>query len=240
MRFINVLRRKMEDNSGNRTPIIAFLGDSVTQGVFEVYQKDDKMEVVFDSLSAYSEKVKELLALLYPTAPVSVVNLGVNGSSATAGYESLKRDVLAFRPDLLIVCFGLNDSNLELEGIDTYKNALQNIFRTAKEANIETIFMTPNMMNTDSSKVSPGDILESLAELFAKRQKEGIFDAYMDVAREVCQEENVVLCDCYAIWKRMYECGVDTTKLLSNGLNHPVRKMHELFAWQLVNTILNY
>ena len=239
MRFVEVLKRKMKDNQGTRTPIIAFLGDSVTQGVFEVYQKDNKMEVVFDSLSVYSEKVKELLAMLYPTAPISVMNAGVNGSSAVAGDERLKRDVLAFNPDLLVVCFGLNDSNAEMEGLDTYKEALRNIFQTAKQEKIETIFMTPNMMNTDSSKVSPGDILEPLAELFAKRQKEGLFDAYMDAARAVCQEENVTLCDCYAIWKRMYECGVDTTNLLSNGLNHPVRKMHELFAWQLVHTILN-
>lgn len=239
MRFVDVLKKKMEDNSGTRTPVIAFLGDSVTQGIFEVYQRDDKMEVVFDSPSAYSEKVKEILALLYPKAPVAVMNAGVNGSSAPAGYERLKRDVLVFHPDLLVVCFGLNDSNREKEGIDIYKEALRNIFVTAREAGIETIFMTPNMMNTNSSRVSTGDILEPLAEIFARRQKEGVFDAYMDAAREVCREEQVILCDCYAIWKKMYKGGVDITNLLANGLNHPVRKMHELFAWQLIHTILN-
>ena len=98
--------------------------------------------------------------------------------------------------------------------------------------------MTPNMMNTDSSKVSPGSILEPLAEVFAKRQNGGVFDAYMDAARLVCAEEKIALCDCYRIWKNMYDCGVDTTNLLSNGLNHPVREMHDLFAWQLVHTIL--
>lgn len=239
MQFVELLKKKTADNPGTRTPVIAFLGDSVTQGVFETYEKDKKMQVVFDSTSAYSEKVKELLAMLYPQAPVSVMNAGVNGSSAVSGYERLKRDVLAFSPDLLVVCFGLNDCNEELEGLETYKTALQNIFTTAKMAGIETIFMTPNMMNTHSGKVSPGDILEPLAEVFAKRQLEGVLDAYMDAARQICQEENIILCDCYAIWKRMYESGVDTTNLLSNGLNHPIRKMHELFAWQLVQTILN-
>lgn len=239
MRFVDVLKKKTEDNLGTRTPIIAFLGDSVTQGVFEVYQKNDMMQVVFDSAAVYSEKVKDILALLYPQAPVSVVNAGVNGSSAPEGYERLKRDVLSFRPDLLVVCFGLNDSNAEEQGIETYKCALRNIFTTAKGAGIETIFMTPNMMNTDSSKVSPGNILEPLADIFAKRQKEGVFDAYMDAAREVCAEEEIVVCDCYAIWKNMYKCGVDTTNLLSNGLNHPIREMHNLFAWQLVYTILS-
>ena len=238
MKFVEVLKRKMVDNPGTRTPIIAFLGDSVTQGVFEVYQKDDKMQVVFDSCATYSEKVKKLLAILYPQAPVSIMNAGVNGSSATEGYERLKRDVLPFNPDLLVVCFGLNDSNGDEDGIEAYRNALRQIFRTAKEAGIETIFMTPNMMNTDSSKVSPGNILEPLAELFAKRQNEGVFDSYMDAARQVCAEEGRVVCDCYAIWKNMYECGVDTTNLLSNGLNHPIREMHDLFAWQLVHTIL--
>lgn len=239
MRFVEVLKKKINDNPGTRTPIIAFLGDSVTQGVFEVYQRDGKLQEVFDGMAVYSEKVKEILALLYPQIPVSVVNAGVNGGSAPAGYERLKRDVLGLQPDLLVVCFGLNDCNAEAEGIDNYRNALRNIFTTAKDADIETIFMTPNMMNTNSGAVAPGDILEPLAEVFAKRQKEGVLDTYMDVAREVCREENVTLCDCYAIWKNMYECGVDTTKLLANGLNHPVRKMHELFAWQLVHTILN-
>lgn len=239
MRFVEVLKKKMSDNLGTRTPIIAFLGDSVTQGVFEIYEKDNKMKVVFDSKSTYSEKVKEILAILYPQAPVSVVNAGVNGSDAPSGYDRLKRDLLPIRPDLLVVCFGLNDSNAEAEGLETYKTALKNIFKTAKENNIETIFMTPNMMNTDASRLPAGKIFEPLADIFATRQKEGLFDAYMDAARAVCKEEDIVLCDCYAIWKQMYECGVDTTGLLSNGLNHPTRELHYLFAYELVKTILH-
>ena len=78
-----------------------------------------------------------------------------------------------------------------------------------------------------------------LAEVFAERQTNGVLDAYIDAAREVCKEEEVLLCDCYAIWKRLYESGADTTALLSNGLNHPIRKMHILFAQQLVHTIHN-
>ncbi len=99
--------------------------------------------------------------------------------------------------------------------------------------------MTPNMLNTHCDLVGPGDILEPHGPMFVERQLGGVFDAYIDAARQVCREEDVILCDCYAIWKNMYEKGVDTTALLCNGLNHPTRKMHELFAWQLVHTILN-
>lgn len=239
MKFIELMKKKTADNQGVRTPIVAFLGDSVTQGVFETYQKNNELQVVFDSASAYPEKFKELLAMLYPQAPISIINAGVSGNSVAGGYERLKRDVLSLSPDLLIVCFGLNDVNAGMEGIENYKTTLRNIFQIAKDNEIETIFMTPNMMNTDSSKVCSGEILESLAESFAKLQLEGTFDAYMDTARSVCSEEKIILCDCYAVWKKMYNSGADTTKLLANGLNHPIKKMHELFAWQLVQTIIN-
>ncbi len=238
MKFVECLRQKSEDNLGNRTPIIAFLGDSVTQGCFEVYEKNAQIHAVFDGKEAYSEKVKRILGMLYPLAPVAVVNVGVEGDSAPYGVKRFERDVLSCNPDLLIVCYGLNDSNEEQEGIPQYKTALKKIFTSAREAGIETIFMTPNMFNIylDERAVKP--FLHEVGNMFARRQLEGTFDAYMNAAREACEEEQVTICDCYAIWKKMYENGVDTTALLSNGLNHPIREMHNLFAWELVKTIL--
>lgn len=239
MQFVKVLQRKMQDNMGQRNPMIAFLGDSVTQGCFEVYQEGNLIRTVFDSLSGYPEQLKKIFALLYPQAPISIVNAGVNGSSAVEGVERLRRDVLPMKPDLLVVCFGLNDSNEGPQGVRQYQEALQQIFQDAKQAGIEMIFMTPNMMNTYKSRISNEGIFSSLAELFAERQKNGDFDTYINAAREVCSLEGVTICDCYDIWKKMYNSGVDTTNLLANGLNHPVREMHYLFAWQLVYTILN-
>ena len=103
MKFVEVLNRKQEDNFGTRTPLIAFLGDSVTQGCFEVWQEGDAIRTAFDSLYGYPEKVKEILNLLYPNAPISILNAGVNGSSAVEGLERLHRDVLMCKPDLLVV-----------------------------------------------------------------------------------------------------------------------------------------
>ena len=37
--------------------------------------------------------------------------------------------------------------------------------------------------------------------------------------------------------KMLYDNGVDTTQLLANKINHPVRAMHKLFAGMLVNTM---
>ncbi len=238
MRFADKLQQKTVDNLGTRTPVIAFLGDSVTQGCFECYMQGDVLDTVFEGGQAYSEKVKHILGMLYPKAPISVVNLGVSGSTAPQGANRMEQDVLSCSPDLLVVCFGLNDSNEEFAGIEKYKSALIEIFKKAKAAGVETIFMTPNMFNTYTSHILKEPLLLELADIFAKRQKNGVFDAYMNAAREACEEQHVTICDCYAIWKQMYEKGADTTALLANGLNHPTREMHELFACQLVHTIL--
>ncbi len=41
----------------------------------------------------------------------------------------------------------------------------------------------------------------------------------------------------YAKWCRLRECGVNTTELLSNKLNHPIREMHRLTAYSLDETM---
>ena len=175
--------------------------------------------------------------MLYPQAPVSVMNAGVNGSSATAGYERLKRDVLAFSPDLLVVCFGLNDSNKELEGLETYKASLRNIFTTAKEAGIETIFMTPNMCTDRIDYSIKEKEIHKAAARVEKTVKEGWLDKYIEEAKKVCEEENILVCDCYGMWKRLADSGVDITSILSNKLNHPRKEMHWMFAYELVKTM---
>lgn len=238
MKFAEILKNKSDDNRGKRAPVIAFLGDSVTQGCFEFEKKGPQMRVAFDSSEAYSEKVKKILGILYPLAPVTVVNMGISGTSAPLGAERMERDILSANPDLLVVCFGLNDSTRGMEALGDYTKALSQIFAKAKEAGMETIFMTPNMMNTYTSAILEVEAHRELAVETARLQNEGVMDAYMDAARELCKKEGVPVCDCYATWKRMYKHGVDTTALLSNGLNHPIREMHYLFAWELVNTIL--
>lgn len=236
--FADILRRKSEDNSGNRSPIIAFLGDSVTQGCFEVYEEQGSIKTVFDACSGYPEKVKRILSYLYPTAPVSIVNLGINGGSAKEGAERFERDVSSCNPDLLIVGFGLNDSNAEENGIKEYQDSLRTIFQKAKQAEIEIALLTPNMFNTYTGRAVSGEICTQLASIFAERQKSGLFDRYVEAARQVCAEEQVKVCDCYKIWKQFYANGADTTALLSNGLNHPIRDVHTIMAWEIVKTIL--
>lgn len=239
MRFVECLKGKTQDNFSNRTPVIAFLGDSVTQGCFEIYRDHGKLRTVFDSREAYSEKVKQMLSVLYPEAPVVVANFGINGDTAPGGASRFQRDVVSAAPDLLVVCYGLNDVAEGFEGIAKYQDGLRSIFSQAREAGIEIIFMTPNMMATYGNERILGEDFLNYKEIIETQREQGVMDAYMEAAREVCRKEQIAICDCYAIWKQMYESGVDVTTLLSNGINHPTREMHYLFASQLVLAMLN-
>lgn len=47
--------------------------------------------------------------ILYPEVPVNIVNAGISGDCAEGGLKRLERDVLSYNPDLIVVCYGLNE-----------------------------------------------------------------------------------------------------------------------------------
>ena len=134
----------------------------------------------------------------------------------------------------MIVCFGLNDVNGELED---YLGALSEIFQKCKDNGADVIFMTPNMFNTYVAPDTPEQFREYAAKT-AQMQNSGRLDHYMESAISLARDMGVGVCDCYAKWKKLYADGVDTTALLSNRINHPTPEMHELFADALFDLII--
>ena len=240
MKITEKLSAKLNDNRNNEGVVIAFLGDSVTQGCFELYKKENNVvETIFDQSSSYERSVADILAMLYPSVPINVLNAGISGDTSGRGLLRVERDVLRHEPDLTVVCYGLNDCGLDEKSVATYTENLRGIFEKILESGSELIFMTPNMMNTKvSPHITDPDFIR-IAEGTQVKQNEGHFDAHIESARRLCGEMNIPLCDCYAIWKRLSECGVNTTELLSNKINHPTREMNKMFAYELVRTMLS-
>ena len=239
MKIVELLKNKQANLVGNKPITIAFLGDSVTQGCFECYTTDpNNLETVFDYKSAYSTRIREILNILYPNVQINIINSGISGDSTKKAVDRIDYDVLRYQPDLVICCFGLNDVTKGYPELDGYGERLAEIFQKIKATGAECIFMTPNMINSYSSRrLKNSEAFINLSERLAKLQNEGVMDAYMERAKEVAKANGVVVCDCYAKWKKMAENGVDTTELLSNLLNHPIRDLHWLFAHSLVETV---
>ena len=115
---------------------------------------------------------------------------------------------------------------------------MQRILTACSERVSETIFLTPNMLNTYVAE-TVSEEYRDYAKVTAEYQNSGRMDQYMQKAREVAEKIGVSVCDCYSIWKTMYENGTDTTKLLVNGINHPIREMHTLFADELFKILFS-
>ncbi len=203
--------------------IVAF-GDSVTHGAFALGEIDYE--------SVYWNRLRKKILEIRNYVPVNVINAGIGGITAAASVERMESQVLCHNPDLVIVCFGLNDINGSL---DDYLEALKAIFKKCQLNNIDVIFMTPNMLNTyvaeDTAAVHKG-----YAEQTAHYQVSGKMDLFMSGAVNLANKMGVKVCDCYAMWKELAKTE-DTTLLLANRINHPTKQMHQLFADALFDTL---
>lgn len=239
MKIVEKIKLKIADNMGADGVTIAFLGDSVTQGCFEIHRDAKGIQTVFDKGAAYHNYIAKIFSVLYPSVPINIINAGISGDNAPHGYERLEKDVLRHNPDLVVVCFGLNDVGYGREGLLKYLEALGSIFARLKKEGIEAIFMTPNMLNTEISMQLTDAQMLKIAENTKKLQLDGVFDEYINAAIKLCEEKGVKVCDCYKKWKLLEASGANVTELLANKINHPTREMNWLFAYSLVETMLN-
>lgn len=227
-----------QDIYTNSPVTIAFLGDSVTQGCFECYVKsDNSIETVFDYKSAYSTRMKEILNILFPNVQINIINSGISGDSSTNGYKRIERDILPYSPDLVVVSFGLNDCCGGESALEGYIQNIRNIVSKLTADRIEVIFLTQNYMNTDISCHINEQQLRNFAANTLKIQNDGILKRFMEEGSRAARECGAVVCDIYSVWEKISQAGVNTTELLANKINHPIRELHYYMAIKLIETI---
>ena len=115
---------------------IVVFGDSISHGAVRGYM---------DYENVYWNRLKRKLNQYRDYIPVNIINAAIGGTTAKASLERMEKQVFIHNPDLIIVCFGLNDVNGTLED---YIKSLEIIFNRCLQSDSETIFMTPNMLNT--------------------------------------------------------------------------------------------
>lgn len=236
-RIVDKIRKRSEDPWGNPPATVVFFGDSVTNGCFEVEFDGQRYIPIYDEANSYTAIFGRMVKELYPKTQLNVINSGISGDSAKGGLSRLERDVLSYNPDLVVVCFGLNDCGMGLSGVIEYEKNLSEILRRVKEYGSEVILMTPNCI-TDSVHHSLRTERERAdGERLSALMNDGVFDEYMKAARRVASENGAGLVDCNAIWNSLREKGVSINGMLSNKLNHPTRNMHFVFAYELMRSI---
>lgn len=219
---------------------IAFLGDSVTHGCFEVYvNRQGNVDTRYRPDQGYPARLKRRLDLLYPAAAVSVINAGISGDNAPGGLARLERDVLSFRPDLVVVGFALNDCmNKAPDALMTYRGAMGQIMDRVLESGAECLILTPNFMNEYLDPALPRGCSGISPRTPCAPSRKGCWKAMCAPPRRRPPAGACRWADAYARWQAMGKAGVDTTSLLANHINHPLPELHELFAEEILRAMM--
>ncbi len=203
---------------------IVIFGDSISHGAVRGYM---------DYENVYWNVLKKKLNKYRDYVPVNMINASIGGTTAKLSLERMESQVFIHNPDLVIVCFGLNDVNGPIED---YTNSLERIFGRCLQFGCETVFLTPNMLNTYVADDTTENYREYAAKT-AEMQNNGRMDKYISDATALAEKMGVCVCDCYSKWKELSKT-TDTTLLLANRINHPVPEMHKLFADELYKAII--
>lgn len=242
MLILDKLRARNASAGESAPVVIACIGDSVTHGCFKTFVNHrGEVDTVYEPDSGYPARLKRKLDMLYPAAAITVLNAGVSGDSAPGGAKRLERDVLARRPDLVVISFGLNDAMAEdvEAGMERYQRAMDDMLTRVLASGAECIVMTPCHMCSYVPSGIEAPLLKEIAAKAARVQAKGTLRGYAQLARDAAARHGAAIADAYAVWDLLAEGGVDTTGLLSNGINHPSREMHDIFVAELLRAMFS-
>lgn len=201
-------RLVMANGVADRNLVIVAFGDSVTAGFTTPGHIDHE--------NVYHAVFRRWLVKQFPQAIVSVVNAGRGGDAVVHALDRLERDVITHRPDLVIICFGLNDYCGGSSYLPIFAQGLRAMIDQIRACeSTEIILLTPNLI--------PGD---------GKGSRN--FEDYVSTVREVAREQQVALADACLLWQQRLAEGVSANTLLTGGANRPSAEGHQLLAEALI------
>jgi len=198
------IRQRM---TSSRRPIrVVCFGDSVT-GVY--YHTG--------SQRAYTAMLELALERALPGTRVDATNAGISGHTTADGLARIDKDVLAHKPDIVTVMFGLND--MVRVSLADYRKNLVTIVTRCRAIGAEVVLATPN------------NVIET-----PRRPSRKLVE-YCDVVREVSRELKVPLCDSFRGFDAARHHDRADWRLLMSDQIHPNMDGHRLIATQLARTI---
>jgi len=192
--------------AGKEPVRVVCLGDSVT-GVY--YHTGGRR--------AYPEMVEVALRRLYPNAQLEVFNAGISGNTTVDALKRLDADVLAHKPQLVTVMFGLND--VTRVPLEEYEANLTTIIRKCREASADAALCTPNAV-TDTPSRPTAKLVEYIAGIW-----------------RVSEREQVPVVDCYAACEAVRAGDPFKWMMLMSDEIHPNMMGHKLLAETIVQAI---
>ncbi len=185
---------------------IAVLGGSITQGTISNGSKDSEIT----EKKSYAELFFSWWEETFPDTEFVCINAGIGATDSYLGVHRVTKDVLVYKPDLVLVEFAVNDSNTQF-----YKKAYDNLIRTIAE-----------------SETSPAILLLFMAQADITGAQENQSIVGFSYSLPMVSYRNVI--------KEMEETGKYTEKELSGDTVHPSALGHAItgeILWKYLNSV---
>lgn len=192
----------------NRAVNVVFHGHSVPAGYHQTPQ--------VKPFESYPLMVYQGLNARFPTAVVNSIVTAIGGENSAQGAARFRRDVLRHQPDLVLIDYAINDTNLSLGEME---RAWRDMVKVARKDHVVLVLVTPTG-TVPHDLGDPTDPLSVRAELI----------------RSLGREHGLPIADVSARWQEAIDAGTPKESLLSHYY-HPNKAGHEIAAAEILRTI---
>lgn len=118
-------------------------------------QPNDRVVFYGDSITEfhnYTRPFQDYVYARYPERHIRFFNAGWSGDKADNGLDRLSRDVLPLKPDVVTLCFGMNDgrySKLDDAVLANYRAKMDSIVKALTDQKIRVIVFSPSPVDYD-------------------------------------------------------------------------------------------
>ena len=194
--------------AGEPLRIVAF-GDSITAGGDASIPK-----------LIFWERWADALRQKYPRATIEAINGATGGDTTAQGLARLSEKVIARKPDLVLIGFGMNDHNREGYGVPPLAfaaNLRMLVDRVRAESGAEVVLF---------SAFPPNPKWHFGSHNMA---------AYAEATRAVAREKRCAFADVFRLWQQLSQ-RKKPEDLLANNINHPNDYGHWIY-FQALQTL---
>jgi lysophospholipase L1-like esterase len=138
--------------------LLGLLGGLVAAQAEPILQEGDRMVFLGDSITQqriYTRYVMNFFALRYPDMYVTFRNAGIGGDTAVGGIKRLDEDVLEAHPEVVSICFGMNDAGyteFEQDRYEEFLAAMTVLVTELQKSDIQVLLLTPGPVDPDRSQ----------------------------------------------------------------------------------------
>lgn len=181
--------------SGSPVTMVA-IGDSLTYGWL--------------AEKGYLDFLQETLASRYPNSNLSILNRGIPGDTAEGGLQRLQADVIAIRPECVLIQFALNDAYTGYRPDRFAENIRAMVQVISRQINAETILITSVWIDS---------LPENKLALIFYQELEA-----------VAEENQLPIAKVHEYWKLKINSGLKMARLVQPDGVHPTAAGYKVMA----------